>query len=142
MPGVESAAGVRYMRPEYNGTVLFLTAIDVDQFVGPSQARGAGRAAANSTQFRELAGPDGVLVSDNFARRHEVDVGDTVDRSPGPTRPGDAARPRHRHGLLVEPGHPVHRPRGVRPPVRRQPDRHRPRVLTQATTARRRRRGG
>lgn len=77
IPGVESAAGIRYMRPSYNGTVVFLTAVDYDQFVGPSQARGPG-GLPQLDKMRQAAGKQGVLASDNFLARHKVKVGDTV----------------------------------------------------------------
>lgn len=75
--GVESAAGIRYMRPTYNGTVLFLTAIDYDRFVGPSQARGPD-GLPQLEKMRAAVGQEGVLVSDNFLAKHKLKVGDTV----------------------------------------------------------------
>lgn len=77
IPGVESAAGIRYMRPTYNGTVLFLTAVDYDTFVGPSQARGPD-GLPQLDKMRAAAGKEGVLVSDNFLAKHKLNVGDTV----------------------------------------------------------------
>ncbi len=75
--GVESAAGIRYMRPTYNGTVLFLTAIDYDKFVGPSQARGPD-GLPQLDKMRAAVGKEGVLVSDNFLAKHKLKIGDTV----------------------------------------------------------------
>nr|MCU0706294.1 ABC transporter permease [Fimbriiglobus sp.] len=75
--GVESAAGIRYMRPTYNGTVLFLTAIDYETFVGPSQARGPD-GLPQLDKFRAAAGKEGVLVSDNFLAKHKLKVGESV----------------------------------------------------------------
>lgn len=75
--GVEAAAGIRYMRPTYRGTVLFLTAIDMDKFVGPSQARGPD-GLPQLDKFHAAAGKEGVLVSDNFVAKHKVKVGDTI----------------------------------------------------------------
>jgi putative ABC transport system permease protein len=77
LPGVEAAAGIRYVRPEYNGTVIYLTAIDTDKFVGPSQARGPG-GLPHLDKFRALPHREGVVMSDNFGVRHGVRVGDTV----------------------------------------------------------------
>ena len=85
VPGVEHVAGIRYLRPDYNGTVIFMTAIDVDEFVDPSQARGP-TGLPQLDPFRRLAGTDGVIMSDNFAVRHGVRVGDVVTL-PGPHRP-------------------------------------------------------
>ncbi len=75
--GVESAAGIRYMRPTYNGTVLFLTAVDYDKFVGPSQARGPD-GLPQLDKMRAAVGKEGVLVSDNFLAKHKLTIGDTV----------------------------------------------------------------
>ena len=75
--GVESAAGIRYMRPSFNGTVLYLTAIDYDKFVGPSQARGRD-GLPQLDKMRAAAGKEGVVVSDNFLAKHNLKVGDTV----------------------------------------------------------------
>jgi putative ABC transport system permease protein len=77
IPGVESAAGIRYMRPNYNGTVLYLTAIDYDRFVGPSQARGRN-GLPQLDKMKAAAGKEGVVVSDNFLAKHKLKVGDTV----------------------------------------------------------------
>jgi putative ABC transport system permease protein len=85
VPGVEHVAGIRYMRRDYNGTVIFMTALDVDQFVDPSQARGPN-GLPQLDKFRPLAGTDGVVMSENFATRHGVRVGDVLTL-PGPHRP-------------------------------------------------------
>ena len=85
VPGVEHVAGLRYMRPEYNGTVIFMTALDVGEFVGPSQAR-AESGLPQLDRFRQLAGTDGVVMSENFATRHGVRVGDVISLA-GPHRP-------------------------------------------------------
>lgn len=77
IPGVESAAGIRYMRPSFNGTVLYLTAIDYDRFVGPSQARGRN-GLPQLDKMKAAAGKEGVVVSDNFLAKHKLKVGDTV----------------------------------------------------------------
>jgi len=77
IPGVESAAGIRYMRPSFNGTVLYLTAVDFDKFVGPSQARGPN-GLPQLDKMKAAAGKEGVLVSDNFLAKHKLKVGDTV----------------------------------------------------------------
>jgi putative ABC transport system permease protein len=82
LPGVEGVFGVRYRTPDYNGTKIFLTALDAGEYVrltGPRLADGL-QAYANIGQ---LAGSDGTVVSENFARRHRVDVGEVVEL-PGP----------------------------------------------------------
>jgi putative ABC transport system permease protein len=87
IPGVEAAAGLRYVRPEYNGTIIYLTAVDVDKFVDPSQAQGPD-GLPQLNKFRGLVHRDGVVMSDNFAVRHSVRVGDivTLQGPRGPVR--------------------------------------------------------
>jgi putative ABC transport system permease protein len=85
IPGVEAAAGIRYVRPEFNGTVVFLTAIDTDRFIDPSQKRGPD-GLPQLDKYRRLPHTNGVLVSDNFAVRHGVRPGDTITLQ-GPNGP-------------------------------------------------------
>jgi putative ABC transport system permease protein len=85
VPGVENVAGLRYVRPEYKGTLVFLTAIDLDQFINASQARSPD-GLPHLDKFRKLRHAEGVVMSDNFARRHGVNIGDTVTLS-GPRGP-------------------------------------------------------
>ncbi len=75
--GVESVAGIRYVRPEYNGTFVFMTAIDMDHFIDPSQARGPN-GLPQLDKLHKLPNRDGVVISDNFAVWHKVNVGDTI----------------------------------------------------------------
>lgn len=75
--GVEAVAGIRYVRPEFNGTYVFMTAIEMDQFIDPSQAR-AANGLPQLDKLRKLPGRDGVVISDNFAAWHKVKVGDTI----------------------------------------------------------------
>jgi putative ABC transport system permease protein len=77
LPGVQSTAGLRYVRPEYNGTVIFLTAIDMERFIEPSQQRGPN-GLPQLDKFRKLPQHDGVVVSENFAIRHGVRIGETI----------------------------------------------------------------
>ena len=86
LPGVESAAGIRYVRPEYNGTRIFLTAIDMDRFILPSQRRGTD-GLPGLTAFGALPrSGNGVIMSDNFAYRQKVAIGDTINVQ-GPAGP-------------------------------------------------------
>jgi len=85
VPGVENVAGLRYVRPEYKGTLVFLTAIDLDQFIDASQARSPD-GLPHLDKFRKLRRVEGVVMSDNFARRHDVKIGDNVTLS-GPRGP-------------------------------------------------------
>ena len=85
LPGVERVTGLRYVRPEFNGTIVFMMAIDAGPFADAVQPRGADR-PADLDKFRGLAGRDAVVVSDNFARKHNVRPGDTITL-PGPNGP-------------------------------------------------------
>ena len=85
IPGVEGVVGLRYVRPEYNGTLVFLVAID-----GTAYAEGNARRAPGNREgldkLRTLTRPNAILVSDNFARLHDKKPGDTVTL-PGPRGP-------------------------------------------------------
>ena len=92
LPGVEDVMSIRYARPEFNGTVVYLVALDTTTYAETSRAR-VPKAAIDLTHFPELddrrpdgAGVNKVLVSDNFLVRHGVNVGDTV-AVPGPRGP-------------------------------------------------------
>ncbi len=82
IPGVEAAAGIKYSRPAFGSTVLFLTAIDMKDFVAASRARSAELPQLD--QFGKLfdpAGkpvPAGAVVSNNFVAKHGLSVGDTL----------------------------------------------------------------
>ncbi len=85
LPAVDRVMGVRYARPEFNGTIVYLIALDADAFARATRARvPAGQ--PDLEKFLDLPGTDDVLVSDNFAVRHKVKVGDTVS-VPGPSGP-------------------------------------------------------
>jgi putative ABC transport system permease protein len=85
LPGVERVTALRYVRPEYNGTVVFMIAIDAGPFADAVQPR-AAHGATDLDKFRGLAGRDAVVVSDNFALKHNVRPGDTITL-PGPSGP-------------------------------------------------------
>ncbi|MBP3958991.1 FtsX-like permease family protein [Gemmata sp. G18] len=94
LPSVESVMSIRYSRPEYNGTIVYLVALDVNTYAEATSAR-VPELAVNLTRFPELddkhpthAGVNKVLVSENFTARHRVKVGDTI-RVPGPRGPVD-----------------------------------------------------
>lgn len=84
-PGVQGTFGIRYGGPEFNGTKVFLTALDVSDYLRLTASRLPHGLAAFST-LSLLVGSDGTVVSDNFARRHKVAVGDEVTL-PGPRGP-------------------------------------------------------
>ena len=87
LTGVSSAVGIRYARPEYNGTLVFLVAIDARRYADSTAGR-ATRDGDGMDRLRLLAGPADVLVSDNFARRHTKSPGDTLTLA-GPRGPVD-----------------------------------------------------
>jgi putative ABC transport system permease protein len=94
LPGVEDVMSIRYYRPEFNGTVVYLVALDVVTYAETTRAR-APELAERLKSFPELedahpghANVNKVLVSENFLERHNLKVGDTV-RVPGPRGPVD-----------------------------------------------------
>lgn len=85
LPGVEGVSGIRYGYPEYNGTRVFLTAVDVAAYADHTSRRRTTHPEWLD-QLRELQGRHAVLVSDNFALKHDVRPGGTVVL-PGPRGP-------------------------------------------------------
>jgi putative ABC transport system permease protein len=75
VPGVNRATGLRFMHPDYNGTIVFLLALDCRTFADAVFARGAG--PPDLEKYRHVAGKR-VLVSENFAVRHGVRAGDVL----------------------------------------------------------------
>ncbi|MGL4420750.1 MAG: FtsX-like permease family protein, partial [Gemmataceae bacterium] len=84
-PGVEHFCGLRYLRPEYNDTIIFLIAMDARAFADGTQSR-APVPLPDLDALRKLDGTSNVVVSDNFARRHNKGVGDSITL-PGPRGP-------------------------------------------------------
>lgn len=82
---VEQTIGIRYSRPEYNGTVVCLVALDADAYATATRAR-VPIGLPDLERFRDLPGTDNVLISQNFALRHGVRVGETIEL-PGPSGP-------------------------------------------------------
>ena len=70
LPGVAGTFGVRYRGPEFNGTKVFLTALDAREYLALTNPRLPGGLTAFA-QLSLLPGSDGTVVSDNFARRHK-----------------------------------------------------------------------
>ena len=92
LPGVQDVMTIRYSRPEFNGTIVYLVALDVTTYAQMTGAR-APELAPNLKGFPELAdehpdhvGVNKILVSDNFLARHKAKVGDTIS-VPGPHGP-------------------------------------------------------
>jgi putative ABC transport system permease protein len=92
LPGVEDVMTIRYARPEFNGTMVYLVALDVRTYAAATGPR-VPAGAIDLDRFPQLEDghPDHVrankvLVSENFLVRHAVRVGDTI-RVPGPRGP-------------------------------------------------------
>jgi len=84
-PGVEGVTALRYVRPEYNGTVVFLVAIDSVTYAEHTKKRRTTN-HEGLDKLKKLTGQNAVLVSDNFAMKHKVKPGDTITL-PGPKGP-------------------------------------------------------
>ncbi|MBN9119793.1 MAG: FtsX-like permease family protein [Planctomycetes bacterium] len=85
LPGVDRVMTIRYSRPEYNGTVVYLVALDAIEYARATRAR-VPRGLPDLEKFLDLPDTDDILVSDNFAARHGAKVGDTIT-VPGPNGP-------------------------------------------------------
>jgi putative ABC transport system permease protein len=85
LPDVDRVMTIRYARPEYNGTIVYLIAVDCVEYATATRDR-VPRGMPDLERFLELPGTDNALVSENFARRHDVKVGDTI-ALPGPSGP-------------------------------------------------------
>ncbi|GIW84706.1 MAG: permease [Gemmataceae bacterium] len=85
LPGVDHVMAIRYSRPEYNGTIVYLLAVDAVDYVRATRER-VPVGLPDLEKFLDLPGTNDVLVSENFARRHRVQVGDTITL-PGPNGP-------------------------------------------------------
>jgi putative ABC transport system permease protein len=77
IPGVEDVTSIRYVRPNYNGTLIFMLAMDTQRFADATQLRAPG-GAPGLDAFRKLPRKNAVVMSDNFALKHSVKVGDTI----------------------------------------------------------------
>jgi putative ABC transport system permease protein len=85
VPTVERVIAIRYSRPEYNGTVVCLIALDAVEYARATRGR-ERTGMPDLERFLELPETNDVLVSQNFARRHSVAVGQTIEL-PGPNGP-------------------------------------------------------
>lgn len=85
LPAVERVMTIRYSRPEFNGTVVYLIALDAEAYARATRAR-VPNGLPDVEKFLDLPGTDDVLVSDNFALRHGVTVGQHIT-VPGPNGP-------------------------------------------------------
>ncbi len=85
LPGVDGVMSIRYTRPEYNNTVVYLVALDAAEYARATRAR-MPHGIPDLEKFLALPGTDDILVSENFVARHGVRVGDTIV-IPGPGGP-------------------------------------------------------
>jgi putative ABC transport system permease protein len=85
LPGVDRVMTIRYARPEYNGTIVYLVALDATDYARATRAR-VPHGMPDLERFLTLPNTDDVLVSENFTARHRVKVGDVI-QVPGPTGP-------------------------------------------------------
>jgi putative ABC transport system permease protein len=76
LPGVEKVLPTRFRRPDFRGTVVFLTALDAQTYHDLNRRR--GRAVPEMHLFPLLTEPGTALISENFRSLHNVDVGDTI----------------------------------------------------------------
>jgi putative ABC transport system permease protein len=85
VPGVERVVGLRFYRPEYNGTFVLLIGIDASDY---KQAVRARVPDAHPTLDLMERLPDGnfAILSDNFAAKWKVQEGDVIS-VPGPRGP-------------------------------------------------------
>jgi putative ABC transport system permease protein len=74
-PGVLKTTAIRFARPEFNGTIVYLIAVDAASFAETMTSRGDG--PADLYKYRAVR-DDRVVVSENFADRHRIRPGQTI----------------------------------------------------------------
>ncbi|MGL6072760.1 MAG: FtsX-like permease family protein [Fimbriiglobus sp.] len=85
LEGVEAAVGLRYVRPEYNGTIIYLVAIDAVPYAESTAKRVPGN-VEGLEKMKRLPSGNVVFISENFALKHGKKPGDTL-LLPGPRGP-------------------------------------------------------
>jgi putative ABC transport system permease protein len=85
IPGVERVVGLRFYRPEYEGTFILVVGIDADDYHRGVRAR-LPEGLPKLDMFEKLPGGNSVVVSDNFALKWKKKVGDEIT-IPGPRGP-------------------------------------------------------
>ena len=75
LPGVKKTTAIRFSRPEYNGTIIYVIAVDTVSFADELISRGFG--PPDIRKYRGITGTR-VAVSENFAARNNVKPGQTV----------------------------------------------------------------
>jgi putative ABC transport system permease protein len=79
---VDRVMTIRYSRPEFNGTVICVVAMDAVDYAKATRDR-VPKGLPDLEKFLDLPGTNNVLVSENFQRRHHTKTGDTITL-PGP----------------------------------------------------------
>lgn len=74
---VETVVGLRFYRPKFRETIVFLIALDAQAYYEATMAR-ASQPLAHLEAYTRLREPHTVLISDNFAYKHRVQVGDVL----------------------------------------------------------------
>ena len=77
LPGVESVVGLRFYRPEYNGSLILVIAIDAVEYHRSIRSRQPDGLPALD-QFLKLQSGNSAVVSDNFSDKWGVNPGDTI----------------------------------------------------------------
>jgi putative ABC transport system permease protein len=85
IPGVERVVGLRFYRPEYQGTFILVIGIDAADYHRGVRSR-LPEGLPKLDMFEKLPGRNEVVVSDNFAMKWKKKVGDEVVL-PGPRGP-------------------------------------------------------
>ncbi|MFO0937006.1 MAG: FtsX-like permease family protein [Gemmataceae bacterium] len=74
-PGIALTTAIRFSRPEYNGTIIYLIAVDAVSFSDMLQSRGFG--PPDILKYKSIQG-NKICISENFAVRHGIRPGQTV----------------------------------------------------------------
>jgi putative ABC transport system permease protein len=77
VPGVERCVGIRFVRPEFRGNIICIVAIDAQDYYDGTTAR-LSKTLDGLEAFRELPKGNNVVLSENFAIRFGLKVGDTI----------------------------------------------------------------
>ncbi len=85
LPAVDRVMTIRYSRPEYNGTIVYLIALDAVDYTQATRER-VPNGLPDLEKFSRLPGTNDVLISENFSRRHGVKIEQTITL-PGPHGP-------------------------------------------------------
>ncbi|MCE9637482.1 MAG: FtsX-like permease family protein [Planctomycetes bacterium] len=86
VPGVETVVAVRTLRIPWNGTRVFILALDIPQFrrmthlhVSGSDAAGAGGLRPRDAILADVETGAACLISENFSALHGTQIGDTIE---------------------------------------------------------------